>query len=197
MMDTFPELRAMANAARAIGQDIAKTKDELERLVRMIIKDEIKDKIKVKKKIKDSEGKEREIETEEETTRQASIEDILVATYTLIFQDEKFRRYVPDKLVEQLMTAASALKDYEERDSKDYQERGDFDRYLSNIKGRIRSEIMMILKKAYPTWQSLVPDATSSMLEAMTLERKREHDNTMSNLYAKQHGRIDLRPPVD
>ena len=47
MNSLFPELQALSRAAAAMGQDIAKVKDELEKLVNMIIKDKIIQKKKI------------------------------------------------------------------------------------------------------------------------------------------------------
>ncbi len=157
------DISTVMKAARVIGQDIAKTKEELERLVNMIEKDQIVEKKKVKKKIKskDKDGKEIEIEsdTEFETieeSREAKVEDIISALIILCVQDEKFRTKVPDKLIEQLNLVRDAIKDYENRGLD-----------VKNVKNKLRGNVLIILKRAYPSWNSLVPGSTTHMVNAM------------------------------
>lgn len=168
MGNMFPELGALARAAKEIGNDIAKVKDELEKLVKMIVCDKIIEKKKVK--ITDDKGKEKE--TEIEVERDATVEDMISSTLILVLQDEKFRKNVPTSMLQQLMIASNAVRDYERRNLQ---------AILPQIKARVRSDLLTILHKAYPAWQSLVPDATSSMLEAMMHERK-QSSKMMSEL---------------
>ena len=173
LVSNFPDLRAMANAARAVGEDIAKTKDELERLVQMIVKDTIIEKTI----IVDPETKEKREETKERT---ATVEDMITSTLVLVLQDEKFRKHVPDKMLQQLMLASAAVRGYERRE---------LDVILPAVKGRVRSDLLTILHRAYPAWQSLVPDATNNMLQAMTDERQKQQENKPENAYLSLFGK--------
>lgn len=186
MQGAMPELRALAQAARQIGADIAKTKDELEKLVFMIVKDTVRVKTKQLVIKRQDDGTEKEVEEEVELERPASVEDMISATLILVLQDEKFRRHVPGKMLEQLMIVSTAVRDYEERQLY---------AILPNIKARIRSDLIAILHRAYPAWQSLVPDATSSMMEAMVSERKKQDENSLLSQYRQQQNNTSYFPP--
>ena len=175
LLGQLPELQAMARAARQIGMEVSRTKEELERLIWMIIRDEVKE--KRKRVIMDENGKEKEIE--EEIIRPATIEDMISATLMLVLQDEKFRKNVPGKMLQQLMLAASAVRDYERRN---------LDLILPAIKSRVRQDLLQILHRAYPNWQSLVPDATSSMLEALEHQQRESRKNLPSERFRELFG---------
>ncbi len=170
LLGQLPELQAMARAARQIGIEVSRTKEELERLITMIVRDEVIE--KKKDIIVTEDGKEKEIERE--IRRPATIEDMISALLMLVLQDEKFRRNVPSQMLQQLMMVASAVRNYERRS---------LDAILPAVKSRVRQDLIQILHKAYPSWQSLIPDATSSMLEALEYQQRERQKNLPSERF--------------
>ncbi len=150
------DLKAFASAARAIGMDAVKTKDELERLVRMIIHDEVE----VQVERIDPETNKKEIIME---LREVEVSEMISSTLILVFQDEKFRRGVPTGYTEQLMVFLGVVKRRKMRG---------LHKSLLFMKDRLRVDIMRILHTSYPSWHSLVPEGTMHMLDALSEQRK-------------------------
>lgn len=152
------DLKAVASAARAIGMDAVRTKEELERLVRMIIHDEVE----VQVERIDPETNKKEIITE---LREVEVSEMISSTLILVFQDEQFRRGVPTGYTEQLMIFLGVVK---------RRKMLGLNKSLMYMKDRLRVDIMRILHTSYPKWHSLVPESTMHMLDALIEQRKRQ-----------------------
>ncbi|PWI49493.1 hypothetical protein CEE45_01495 [Candidatus Heimdallarchaeota archaeon B3_Heim] len=151
--DTLAELQAWAKAAKAAGEDIARSKEELKRIIDMLVYDLIDDPNE-----KDEKGN--------PIIREVTVQDIFSHLLLLVMQDEKFRKGVPSGLIQKNITMIGITRRFEKRSLR-------FS--FEFLKDCLKQEMAPILHKAYPAWSSLTGGAQGHMVTALVQKSKDIH----------------------